>query len=146
MGLTRPELARITAFAKMWIYNALVPEPKSGTMVQQAYLDYYFPQPVRERFPEAIAGHMLRHEIVPTSMSESLLASTVQEIITAAPPDAVLSIRLAGPLTDAQWSVVTSARLREIAPRTMNVEVSAQTGFLRTSDTRITRIERISAD
>jgi len=101
---------------------------------------------VRWEFRALPARPMLRHEIVPTSMSESLLASTVLEIITAAPPDAVLSIRLTGPLTDAQWSVISSARLREIAPRTMNIDVSAQTGFLRTSDTRITRIERIGAD
>lgn len=81
---------------------------------------------VRWDFRELPARPMVRHQIVPASMSESLLASAVQEIIAAAPPDAVLSIRLAGPLTDAQRSVVSSARLREIAPRTMNVEITAR--------------------
>ena len=80
---------------------------------------------VRWEFRELSARPMLRHEIVPTTMSVMQLASTVQEIITTVPPDAVLSIRMASPLTDAQWSVVSSARLREIAPRTMNVEIAA---------------------
>jgi DNA repair protein SbcD/Mre11 len=80
---------------------------------------------VRWEFRELPARPMVRREIVPTTMSEVLLASTVQEIIATAPPDAVLSIRMAGPLTDAQWSVVSSARLRAIAPRTMNVEITS---------------------
>lgn len=77
----------------------------------------------RWEFRELPARPMIRHEIVPTSMSETALASAVHELIAAAPGDAVLSIRMAGPLTDAQWSVVSSARLRAIAPSTMNVEI-----------------------
>jgi exonuclease SbcD len=80
---------------------------------------------IRWEFRELPSRPMIRHEIVPTSMSEGLLASTVREIIAAAPADAVLAIRMAGPLTDAQWSVVSAARIREIAPRTMNVEITS---------------------
>jgi exonuclease SbcD len=88
---------------------------------------------VRWEFRELPTRPMIRHEIVPASMSESVLAFTVQEIIATSPPDAVLSIRLAGPVTDAQWSVVSSARLREIAPRTMNVEIDGNFGYRRMS-------------
>ena len=84
------------------------------------------PRSLRWEFRELPARPMIRHELIPTSMSETVLASMVQDIIAAAPADAVLSIRLAGPLTDAQWRVVSSARLREIAPRTMNVEIAAR--------------------
>jgi DNA repair protein SbcD/Mre11 len=101
-----------TAFAEMG-------EPKGFMTVRVANA----PPRVCWEFRELPARPMVRHEIVPTSMTATTLASTVQAIIAAAPPDAVLSIRLAGPLTDAQWSAVASARLREIAPNTMNVEV-----------------------
>jgi DNA repair exonuclease SbcCD nuclease subunit len=83
---------------------------------------------VRWEFRGLPARPMIRHEILPTTMSDALLASTVQEIIAAAPPDAVLSIRMTGPLTDSQWSAVSSARLREIAPHTMNVEITSPRG------------------
>lgn len=80
---------------------------------------------VRWEFRELSARPMMRHEIVPATMSEDLLASTVQAIIAASPADAVLSIRMAGPLTDAQWGAVSAARLRAIAPPTMNVEITS---------------------
>jgi glutamate dehydrogenase len=66
LGLTRPELARITAFAKMWVYNALVEDPKSSALVAKRYLDHYFPERVRASYGDAIERHMLRHEIVCT--------------------------------------------------------------------------------
>lgn len=102
-----------TAFAE-------IGEPKGFLIV---HVDAAAPR-VRWEFRELPARPMVRREIVPATMSEVLLAETVQEIVSTAPPDAVLSIRLAGPLTDAQWGVVSSARLREIAPRTMNVEIT----------------------
>ena len=73
LGLTRPELARITAFAKMWVYNALVAEPGSSVPVAKEYLDYYFPEPVRREFGSAIDHHMLRHEIVCTLWTNALV-------------------------------------------------------------------------
>ncbi len=73
LGLTRPELARITAFAKMWIYNELSADRTSTGRVEREYLDYYFPEPVRTRFPEAVAGHMLKHEIVATLWTNAIV-------------------------------------------------------------------------
>ncbi|MSQ83624.1 MAG: hypothetical protein EXR77_12175 [Myxococcales bacterium] len=73
MGLTRPELARITAFAKMWIYNELSADRSSTAPVATAYLDYYFPPQVRQRYQSAIDGHMLRHEIVATLWTNAIV-------------------------------------------------------------------------
>ena len=72
-GLTRPELARTTAFAKMWVYNELIADPHSSLSVDKAYLDYYFPVQVRDRFSASIDKHMLRHEIVCTLWANALV-------------------------------------------------------------------------
>jgi DNA repair protein SbcD/Mre11 len=74
-------------------------------------------------FRELSARPMVRAEIALEGMSETALAAAVREIIAAAPADAVLSIRLTGALTESQWRVVSSARLRAMAPSTMNVEI-----------------------
>jgi DNA repair exonuclease SbcCD nuclease subunit len=74
-------------------------------------------------FRELPARPMVRGEIAVEGMSETALAIAVEDVIAAAPADAVLSIRLTGVPSEAQWRVVSSARLREVAPRTMNVEV-----------------------
>jgi exonuclease SbcD len=79
---------------------------------------------VEWEFRELPARPMIRKEILVDGSSESALATTVHEIIAAAPRDAVLSIRVAGALTDAQWRVVSAASLRAVAPRTMNVEIT----------------------
>ncbi len=73
LGLTRPELARITAFAKMWIYNELTADRNSSTAVDQHYLDYYFPIQIRAKYAHAIDNHMLRHEIVSTLWTNELV-------------------------------------------------------------------------
>ncbi len=66
LGLTRPEIARVVAFAKMWLYEALTADRGCSEHVARGYLDSYFPAAVRERFPDAVADHKLRHEIICT--------------------------------------------------------------------------------
>ena len=73
LGLTRPELARVTAFAKMWLFNALAKDRNSSAMVAQRYLEHYFPKEVRESYNAAIDTHMLRHEIVCTLWANELV-------------------------------------------------------------------------
>ncbi len=79
---------------------------------------------VRWEFRKLPARPMIRKEIAVDSADEAMLASAVEGIIASAPSDAVLSIRVNGTPTDAQWRALSAARLREIAPGTMNVEVS----------------------
>ncbi len=66
LGLTRPELARVHAFAKMWVYDQLTADPGSSKHMADTYVQAYFPAKVRERFSAAIDTHKLRHEIVCT--------------------------------------------------------------------------------
>lgn len=73
LGLTRPEMARITAFVKMWIYNHLSADRRSTAMVEQEYLAYYFPQALRDQYQQTVDNHMLRHEIVATLWTNAIV-------------------------------------------------------------------------
>jgi DNA repair exonuclease SbcCD nuclease subunit len=74
-------------------------------------------------FRQLPARPMIRREIAIEGSSDSALSAAVRDIIAAAPADAVLSIRLTGALTAAQWRAVSSARVRAMTPSTMNVEI-----------------------
>jgi DNA repair protein SbcD/Mre11 len=84
---------------------------------------------VQWEFHPLPARPMIRREIVVDGSSDTALETAVREIIAAVPCDAVLSIRVDGAVTDAQWRAVSSANLRAMAPRTMNVEVVPARGF-----------------
>jgi glutamate dehydrogenase len=73
MGLMRPELARITAFAKMWLFNALAADKTSSDRVAKRYLEYYFPKEIRDHYQKAVDDHMLRHEIISTLWANELV-------------------------------------------------------------------------
>jgi DNA repair exonuclease SbcCD nuclease subunit len=77
-------------------------------------------------FRQLPARPMIRRELRPTGLSEAALEAAVRDIIASAPADAVLSIRMTEALTDGQWRAVSSARLRAIAPPTMNVEIAVR--------------------
>ena len=66
IGLTRPEIARIVAFAKMWLFQELARDRECSGPVAREYLDQYFPAEVHEHFGAAIDNHKLRHEIICT--------------------------------------------------------------------------------
>ena len=79
---------------------------------------------VRWEFRELPARPMIRKEVTVQGTSATALASTIRAMIAAAPSDAVLSIRMTGELTGAQWDAVSAAQLRAMAPPTMNVEIT----------------------
>jgi exonuclease SbcD len=98
--------------------TAEIGEPKGYLVVTLAEA-----QPVRWEFRELPARPMIRRDIDPVGMSEDGLAALVQRVISESPEDAVLSLRLAGDLTDKQRRAISSPRLRAMAPRTMNVDI-----------------------
>ncbi|MGY2127934.1 NAD-glutamate dehydrogenase [Blastococcus sp. SYSU DS0617] len=68
-GLTGPELSVLLAYAKLdtdaaVLGSALPDDPAFGHLLAD-----YFPAPLRERFPHAVAGHPLRREIVATALT-----------------------------------------------------------------------------
>jgi DNA repair exonuclease SbcCD nuclease subunit len=66
---------------------------------------------------------MIRHELAVDRLSTAALQMAIESMIASAPSDAVLSIRLAGNVTDVHMRAVSTRRLRAMAPRTMNVDV-----------------------
>ena len=72
-GLTRPELAAIMAYAKLELYDLLLPSglPDDPTLVED--LVRYFPRPLREGYRAAIERHSLRREIIATTVTNSIV-------------------------------------------------------------------------
>ena len=72
-GLTRPELAIVLSYGKIWLYRALI----NSNVAEDAYLstelERYFPTPVQLRFGARIKRHRLRREIIATAITNSLI-------------------------------------------------------------------------
>jgi glutamate dehydrogenase len=73
LGLTRPELAVVLAYSKIWLSNHLLDsdlpdDPYFATEVQR-----YFPTPARKRYAREITRHRLRREIIATATTNSLV-------------------------------------------------------------------------
>jgi glutamate dehydrogenase len=92
MGLTRPELAVLLSYSKIWLSHHLVESdvPEDPYLSQE--LERYFPAAVRSRFARAISRHRLRREIIVTATTNSLVnrmgptfVSRAQEETGAAP-------------------------------------------------------------
>jgi len=71
-GLTRPELAVLMAYAKIWLFDELL----ASELVDDPYFDdelrAYFPDAL-QRFDGAMAEHRLRREIVATRLSNEIV-------------------------------------------------------------------------
>ena len=72
-GLTRPELAIILSYGKIWLYKALIHSDVPEDPYLSAELTRYFPEPVRRRFAARLKRHRLRREIIATSITNSLI-------------------------------------------------------------------------
>jgi len=71
--LTRPELAVLMAYAKLSLYADLVASPVPDDPYLGRELGRYFPKVLSERFPDAVAQHRLRREIIATQLSNSMI-------------------------------------------------------------------------
>ncbi|MGO4571986.1 NAD-glutamate dehydrogenase [Microvirga sp. 2TAF3] len=72
-GLTRPELAVLLAYAKLSLHDELLESPVPDDPYLGKELERYFPVEMRERFPDAIAGHRLRREIIATQLANAII-------------------------------------------------------------------------
>jgi glutamate dehydrogenase len=73
IGLSRPELAILLAYSKIWLTNHLLASDVPEDPYLSAELVRYFPQPVQERFAKQISQHRLRREIITTATTNSLV-------------------------------------------------------------------------
>jgi glutamate dehydrogenase len=72
-GLTRPELAIILSYSKIWLYNKLIHSDVPEDKYLSRELVRYFPEPIQRRYGSAIGRHRLRREIIATATTNSLV-------------------------------------------------------------------------
>ena len=72
IGLTRPELAILLAYSKMWLFEALVASTAPDDPLLEGELFGYFPEPLH-RFKHSIVSHRLRREIIATRMANEIV-------------------------------------------------------------------------
>jgi glutamate dehydrogenase len=73
VGLTRPELAILLAYSKIWLNSHLLASDVPEDPYLSAELERYFPAPVQERFRRGITHHRLRREIIATATTNSVV-------------------------------------------------------------------------
>ncbi|MPR00549.1 NAD-glutamate dehydrogenase [Modestobacter sp. I12A-02628] len=68
-ALTGPELSVLLAYAKLEVADAVLHSTLPDDPALGPLLTSYFPAPLRRRFPDAVAAHPLRREIIATSIT-----------------------------------------------------------------------------
>lgn len=72
-GLTAPENAVLMAYAKMWLFDALIASELPDDAYFLPALVHYFPRPLRQRFSSTMQQHPLRREIIATVIVNQLV-------------------------------------------------------------------------
>ncbi len=72
-GITRPELAILLAYAKLYVFDDLISSNLPDDEYLVTDLNLYFPSAMRERFKDEIEGHQLRREIITTFVTNSIV-------------------------------------------------------------------------
>jgi glutamate dehydrogenase len=72
-SLTRPELAVLLAYAKLSLHDELLASGIPDEPYLNVELTRYFPSQLRETYPDAVAGHRLRREIVATQLANAVV-------------------------------------------------------------------------
>ena len=92
IGLTRPELAVLLSYSKIWLSKHLLDSDVPSDPYLSLELKRYFPQAVRTRYARAISHHRLRREIISMATTNSLVNRMGPTFVpraqdeTAAPP------------------------------------------------------------
>jgi glutamate dehydrogenase len=73
LGLTRPEIAVVLAYSKIWLNNHLLDSDLPDDPYFASEVLRYFPTPTRKRYGREIPRHRLRREIIATATTNSLI-------------------------------------------------------------------------
>ncbi|MDO9711655.1 NAD-glutamate dehydrogenase [Paracraurococcus lichenis] len=71
-ALTRPAICALLPLAKLWLTEAVEESDLPDDAAFGPVLAAYFPRPLQERFPELIARHRLRRELVATAIANEV--------------------------------------------------------------------------
>ena len=72
-GLSRPEIAIVMSYAKIWLYDELLASPMPDDPWLEKDLVEYFPTPLRSTYLKDICRHRLRREIIATRANNSMI-------------------------------------------------------------------------
>ena len=72
-GLTRPELAVVLPYGKMWLFDKLLASDLPDDPLTEEDLFNYFPAPLRKKYAAGIQKHKLRREIIATVITNSFI-------------------------------------------------------------------------
>ncbi len=72
-GFTRPEIAVLMSFAKIVLFDDLLASGIVDDPWHERTLLAYFPQPMQNRFAEAIRNHRLRREIIANRLGNAMI-------------------------------------------------------------------------
>jgi len=112
-GLTRPELAVLMAYAKLDLDAEIVASDLPDDPYFAAELVSYFPRAAASRFPQELANHRLRREIIATSLANRI-------------------VNLAGPVFVHRMKEVSSASGARVARAYVEAEGAFDLGALKT--------------
>ncbi|MBF0333680.1 MAG: NAD-glutamate dehydrogenase [Alphaproteobacteria bacterium] len=72
-GLTRPEIAVLLAYGKIWLYDHILDSDLPDHPLLLDDLACYFPHPIRDHFRDRLPRHRLRREIIATRTTNSMI-------------------------------------------------------------------------
>ncbi|HEV7344693.1 MAG TPA: NAD-glutamate dehydrogenase [Devosia sp.] len=72
-GLTRPELAVLLAYAKLTLYTDLLKGGSIDDDYMAGELYRYFPDTLHATYPDAVAGHRLKREVIATVLANAMI-------------------------------------------------------------------------
>ncbi|WP_247596965.1 NAD-glutamate dehydrogenase [Hydrogenophaga sp. PAMC20947] len=72
-GLTRPENAVLMAYAKLNLFDELCASTLPDDPFYAKVLQTYFPQVLNQRYPDFVAKHALKREIIATSVTNAVV-------------------------------------------------------------------------
>ena len=74
LGLSRPELAVLSAWVKMYVFRELLADKPKDLPGYDQLLFNYFPKTIQEKYPNDIRKHMLADEIAMTEATTRIIA------------------------------------------------------------------------
>ncbi len=72
-GLSRPELAMVLSYSKLWLYDRLIESDVPEDPFLKREVVRYFPAPMQRRYARDISRHPLRREIIVTATTNSMV-------------------------------------------------------------------------
>lgn len=121
VGLTRPELAVVSAGVKMWIKETVVESALAQDPLLEGFLTSYFPEEVLRRFKDAVLNHPLAPHIIATQVTNTLLEEVgvtfihrASAVHSMAPQQVVHAALCAHLLLDVEYLTREMARLDTI--------------------------------